>query len=391
MRFRFSKIATLAICAALTSGCEQIEPEFPGSSLVQRGEYLAKIGVCAACHTPPKTEGANCPATESPIDLERRTNPDWLAYLDETRPMAGGVPFLIRFDTNTSGVVHSRNITPDPNTGIGNWTDAQIKDALRNGRRPDGTAIIRFPPHTFYEKLAEDDLSALVAYLRSLKPVQHAVLPSKLPFPMPAGNAGPAAPTAPTGRSNERADYLMASLVGCKECHSHNAPDGTLRPFIGGDPSDPVLGVFRLGPDLPLRQNEQGLATFPYPGYALLWGPNLTQFGHNGPEKDVPASELVKAIRTGVSPENDRDGRPGLLAHVMMWQFYKDMSDDDAYSIANYLKALNYVPHETPTIKYFGADRNGMFKYLFNSAPSASDQALFGLNSSVNSVACGNP
>ncbi len=67
---------------------------------------------------------------------------------------------------------------------------------------------------------------------------------------------------------------------------------GPLIPFAGGGPGDPYEGAFRLGPDLPLRLADKGVSLFPYPGYAVLYGGNLTRYGLNGPLSAVPAGEL---------------------------------------------------------------------------------------------------
>jgi hypothetical protein len=66
----------------------------------------------------------------------------------------------------------SRDITSDPDAGIGGWTDSDIKQAIVAGIRPDGTRLTRTMPFDWYAKLAPDDLDALVAYLRSLKSVK---------------------------------------------------------------------------------------------------------------------------------------------------------------------------------------------------------------------------
>ncbi|GET41986.1 hypothetical protein MiSe_68000 [Microseira wollei NIES-4236] len=150
---------------------------------------------------------------------------------------------------------------------------------------------------------------------------------------------------APRGRNRQRAEYLMQSLVDCRECHSYHGKDGKLVEFAGGDPSDPFQGTFRLGPDLPLRSEEKGFAAFPYPGYAVLYGSNLSDFGKGGKLGEVSRKKIVKAFREGIDPEPDKYARPHPLAYVMMWHFYKDMSNDDAYGIADYLKCrLSQIP-----------------------------------------------
>jgi hypothetical protein len=167
-------------------------------------------------------------------------------------------------------------------------------------------------------------------------------------------------------------------VVGCKECHSHNE-GGVLQEFTGGDPKDAFVGVFRLGPDLPLRTSEKGLSAFPYPGYAVLYGGNLTKYGVDGPSKNTSVFDLVRAMRGGIAVEPDQYGRPRPLEHIMLWQFYSQMSDGDAYSIASLVKRLRYVPHDVPQGPIrFGEDWRAAFKQVFGQDPSPHDATIFG-------------
>jgi len=92
------------------------------------------------------------------------------ANLNEGMPGAGG------FDlAGPWGAAVSANITPDLETGIGSWTDQQIKDALTKGVRPDGSVLGLPMPVYYLRNVSEDDLDALITWLRTLKPIQHRV------------------------------------------------------------------------------------------------------------------------------------------------------------------------------------------------------------------------
>jgi mono/diheme cytochrome c family protein len=112
------------------------------------GGYLAgPVGHCVLCHTPPGSGGP-----------------------DVSRAYGGGRELP---DFGKPGVeTVSRNITADPEHGIGKWSDAQIKRAIVAGVRPDGTRLSRTMPFDWYAKIASSDLNAIVAYLRSLKPLK---------------------------------------------------------------------------------------------------------------------------------------------------------------------------------------------------------------------------
>src|SRR5256886_905508 len=110
---------------------------------VERGKYLVNtILTCQNCHTPKGERGA-------PI-YER----DLSSGLEFDEP-----PFKVT----------ASNITQDKDTGIGNWTDAQIKTALRKGQRPNGVHLAAVMPYDFYEILTDRDLNAIVTYLRTVK------------------------------------------------------------------------------------------------------------------------------------------------------------------------------------------------------------------------------
>ncbi len=120
--------------------------DIPRSNKVAYGEYLAKIGHCIECHTP-QVRG-------------RR---------DFSRTGAGGQVFHGPWGESTAA-----NITPDKKTGIGNWSATQIKGAIFAGVRADGTKLRPPMPFSYYKNINNDDLDALVAYLRSLKPINNA-------------------------------------------------------------------------------------------------------------------------------------------------------------------------------------------------------------------------
>jgi len=123
--------------------------EPPRTDKIAYGGYLAgPVGHCVLCHTPP--------GDGKPFDM--------------SRPYGGGreLPDFAK----PGALTVSRNITPDPENGIGKWSDAEVKRAITAGICPDGTRLTRTMPFDWYAKIAPADLDALVAYLRSLKPVK---------------------------------------------------------------------------------------------------------------------------------------------------------------------------------------------------------------------------
>ena len=115
---------------------------------VAYGGYLVTVGHCVGCHTPP--------GADKPVNMD-------LAF-------AGGRPFP---DFAGIGPSISRNITSDPDHGIGNWTDAQIKQAITQAIRPDGTKLAGPMAYDWYAKITPGDLDAIVAFMRTIKPVKN--------------------------------------------------------------------------------------------------------------------------------------------------------------------------------------------------------------------------
>lgn len=122
--------------------------DIPRTDRVRYGAYLAgPLGRCTECHTP----------------SNNGDKPDYKKMLG-----AGGVEFRGPWGQAVSG-----NITPDEDTGLGEYSDSQIKEMIVNGQRPNRTLVGRPMAHSFYERISGDDLDAIVAYLRSLKPVKN--------------------------------------------------------------------------------------------------------------------------------------------------------------------------------------------------------------------------
>jgi len=146
---RLTNYAALAGAAAMIAATTAA-PTARAETLVERGHYLAVLAGCNDCHTPGFFLGA----------------PDKAKYL-------GGSD--VGFEIPGLGVFAGRNITPDKETGIGNWTDEQIATALTTGRRPDGRHLAPIMPYPSFVNLTKEDVAALIAFLRSIPPVKNQV------------------------------------------------------------------------------------------------------------------------------------------------------------------------------------------------------------------------
>lgn len=142
MRTSSFALAVLALGFAATPLAAADSPK------VKRGEYLAHIMDCGGCHTTGALIGKPDPAMF----------------------VAGS---NVGFQIPGLGIFYPPNLTPDNETGLGKWSEADIVKAVRTGERPDGRMLAPVMPYHSYSKLNDADANALAAYLKSLKPVSH--------------------------------------------------------------------------------------------------------------------------------------------------------------------------------------------------------------------------
>jgi mono/diheme cytochrome c family protein len=128
--------------------------------VLERGEYLVGIMLCADCHTPPSDAGGP----------------------DMARALTGG----LGFEMPGIGIFWAPNLTP-AKTGLGAWSEEEIVEAIRTGNRPDGRILIPIMPWGFFASLTDEDARAIALYLKSLPAVENAV-----PAPVGPGQAAPA-------------------------------------------------------------------------------------------------------------------------------------------------------------------------------------------------------
>jgi len=229
------------------------------------------------------------------------------------------------------GTVYSGNITPDPKAGIGSWTDEQIIAAIRLGRRPNGERILPVHPFTSFNGMAEDDLVALVKFLRSVPPVSKPAPAKKITIPMFESVFLPAwlmtfasketPPAAAPVSGVARGEYLVRAVGHCGECHT---PRSALTMAV--DNSRFLAGNTK-------KTGPEGQAT-----------PNLTP--DKGTGLDWNEEQIVTYLQTGNRPDGDVAG--GLMGEVIQGTAagYKDMTKADLQAIARYLKSIPAIKHK---------------------------------------------
>lgn len=217
-------LLTVAMAAALVAFHEPAQRELtdlqiePTPERIERGRYLAhSVSGCMHCHTA--------------HDDTKRSHP-------RTGPEGAGGACLGPAD-GFPGVVCIPNITPDPETGIGGWTDDEILRAMREGVAPDGRALFPMMPYGVYKELSDEDAHSIVAYLRTVEPVnrpepQATAIDFPVNFFIELEPSPIEEPVAMPSRSDAAAwGRYMATIAGCRECHA-DGPGGVEFPTSAG-------------------------------------------------------------------------------------------------------------------------------------------------------------
>lgn len=272
-------LVSLVLCGAVRA-----EAAGPSEETIARGKALVLAGDCASCHT-----------------------------ADPAKPFAGGKRIATPF-----GGIYAPNLTPDRETGLGNWRDEDFVRALRQGIAPDGSRYYPAFPYPYFTKLIRDDMLAIRAYLGTLDPVRNKVAPPELRFPfnfrvgMRLWNwlylqPGFLMPDQARGTEWNRGRYLVEGLAHCGACH-------TPKNFLGADKRDQAFGGSRVDG---------------------MFAPRLDGATRSG-LKSWSADDIAEYLQSGRNVKSHA-GPP--MSEVVLNSTSK-MSDGDIKAIAVYLKSL---------------------------------------------------
>jgi len=295
----------LAVCTSLNAATENYKPVEPlidgyyppypkvnaatgdKAKLIKRGEYLAKMGDCIACHTNVK---------------------------GKTPSFAGGLPLVTPF-----GTFYSPNITPDKETGIGNWTEADFIRAMKEGRDPQGRNYFPVFPYLYFSNMTDNDAKALYTYFMNIPAVNLKNKPLPFPFGVPGArfslwgwnllffypNQKLQYDTAQSPQWN-RGKYIVDGLGHCSMCHT------PLNVFGAPKSKYYLTGTFIDG----------------------FWAPNITKFGLDSANH----SEVMDVFSQG-----KLINRAGPVAGPMAEVNHNSLNylnADDQLAIATYLKTV---------------------------------------------------
>ncbi|WP_116133006.1 cytochrome c [Tropicimonas sp. IMCC34043] len=256
-------------------------------TLLERGEYLVTGPMgCGNCHTPIGPEG-------------------FVAGMELTGRLV---------EQNEMFTAVSANITPAGE--ISGWTDAELARAIREGIRPDGSLIGPPMPFPMYRGLSDTDLSAIVAYLRTVPSVASDLPESTYNIPLPPAYGPPVDHVAdiPRGVTADYGAYLAGPVAHCMECHTPMGPQGPLLDTDLGRGGFEFHGPWGTSVSANLTSSEDGLA-------------------------DFTDAEIAAMITKGVEP----DGSP--MLPPMPYPFFAKMTDEDLAAIILYLRSLPPLPN----------------------------------------------
>lgn len=309
---RFALLGLIVLTAAcspkMRTAPELKAPE--GEAIVKRGEYLANhVAACVGCHSERDASQPGAPALAAHAFAGG-------ALLTEKSVLFNGEGF--------PGTAQAKNLTQDSEHGLGAWTDGEIARAIREGVDKNGEPLFPMMPYTNYKYMADQDVLAIIAYLRTIQPVARPDRAADLDFPLslivnfiPEPLAGPVA--APATDTVARGAYLTR-IASCNDCHT---------PSVRGEP---VEGEAWSGG---VVINEHGMGT--------VVSSNLTPDAETG-LGNVTAEQWLAMFREG----KGKDGRP--LNATMPWAFYRGMTDEDLLAIYAYFRTVPPIKKDTMAV-----------------------------------------
>ena len=267
--------------------------------LIARGEYLAEhVAVCVDCHSVRDWKKLSGPV-----------EPGTYGQGGEFFPEELGLP----------GNLYSKNITP---AGIGEWSDGELIRAFTTGITRDGEAMFPLMPYRYYRHMCEQDVDSIVAYIRTLAPIEKDVPASKLNFPMNFIVATIPDETDPWDCPVPgTADYgkYLTTMSACKECHTQQ------------DRGQQLAGM-----------DFAGGWRFPMPHGGTVSSANIT------PDKETGIGNwtremFIRRFKAMAEPGNASPVKAGAFNTIMPWSMYGGMTEEDLGAIYDYLQTQSPV------------------------------------------------
>jgi hypothetical protein len=243
---------------------------------------------------------------------------DWTQHDAPVLPNTLGAGQDMTFLGGLPGQVFAPNLTSDPETGAGNWSDDQLARSIREGVGHDGRALFPFMPYPDFSHMSDEDLASVIVYLRALPPIKKQRQPTQLIFPVkylirsvPQPINAPV-PEPDVSTPEKRGKYLV-TIAGCTECHTPADAHGQLLPGMDFSGGFVLEGPWGRVASANITSDPSGI---PYYDEALF----------------------TQTLRTGFV-------RVRKLSQIMPWHTYRGMTDQDLAAIFAYVKTLKPVVH----------------------------------------------
>jgi mono/diheme cytochrome c family protein len=274
---------------------------------VARGKYLVRhAGICLDCHSE-RTAGAY----GLPFNLKVEGARGWV-WNEKV-----GFP----------GTLAAANLTPDPDTGLGRWTDGEILRAMREGVNREGNALFPIMPYAHLRAMSDDDAHAIVAYLRTLQPVRYEEPKKSLQVPLnfvekfvPQPITGPVA--APDRKDTVAYGKYLASIGSCVECHTPK-----------DDKEQPIPGM-----------EFAGGWTMHAPGFTVKTA-NITPHPSTWMGR-ATKEEFIGRFRAFSNFNADNAPQAKGRNTLMPWISFSGMTDEDLGALYDYLKTVKPIEHK---------------------------------------------
>jgi mono/diheme cytochrome c family protein len=276
---------------------------------LERGEYLAwHVAGCIDCHSMRDPSIYTLPVIPG-------------------KEGAGG--FRFSHEMGFPGVIYTPNLTP---AGMGEWSDGEIFRAITSGVDKDGRALFPVMPYLEYAKMDREDIYAIIAYLRTLKPIDSQIPDRKLDFPLGLiVNLMPEEPALPDRPdTSDRVAYgeYVANAAGCITCHTPTDDRGMIIPEL----------LFEGGHE------------FPLPTGGIVRSANITPDMETGIGRWTEEAFLLRFKVYGDSAMVLPKIREGDLNTPMSWSYYGKMKDEDLKAIYAYLRSVK--PLSNKVVKF---------------------------------------
>lgn len=276
--------------------------------VLEKGKYLAThVAACIHCHSKrdfSKYSGPVIPGTEG----------------------GGGQVFSNAMLDALPGTFYGKNITPDPETGIGNWTDAELLRAITQGINKNGDTLFPIMPYANFNRMAKEDLLSIIAYLKTLKPIKNKIPDRQLMIPISMAYPGPALQKSvdnnicpPESDKVKYGEYLI-TMGDCSGCHT---------PFVKGETD--FARMFAGG-------NTFNIEKF------KVTSANITSDTATGIGKWTEEMFLAKFIP--YREEKNYNFVAGTVNTVMPMSEYAGIKDDDLKAIYAYIKTIKPVSNK---------------------------------------------